>query len=810
MRALLLLGLVAACGGPGAAAPGRDARQGTVSLGADRPRLALVTREGDGRGAVAVAVSTDGLAPGRGATPGVALAALVEARLGARGTEAVAVGGWGGWRLEAPVTSPADGAALVDAIRAAMQGPIAADEPALATAMHKLELLGHRRLPDTALAPVAECTGEAWSGGDASPPTVAELEAWRAAAHGVTRVAFATTGDAALGSAVVAALSRGPGWPAGAPEVQPSWPAADAPASTYDASGELTAGGARIVVTARTATPERAVGSAAWLGDARGPLATRLSGLDAPARVSSVVATAHPWGGCVAVSIDMAPHDLQRDAPRRVAIAAALARQETTVELADRPEGVLDAPSHANAADARDAAEEAAWWALAGRHAGPEDLRVSSVVGLAAPRDPAAGGGTASDPLRSEIDRATLAWHSPVVEARTRIERGQGEAWLLLASPCGTVAEGPDAGSGAVATLAAASGAEERRGDAQVEPFVAADGLGMLVHGTTHPGESPAAAARRLADLVARAFAADNLDGAAVDRERASLLARASDVDARALAAAATALTGGHPSWLTPLGTREGLASLSRDDVMARVSALRAGPLRVAVLADRDQDEADAAVRAVDRWIARRPGESRTCPAGVVPHARAGTYAVELPPGARAQALLLVPLPPQDREAWLDATGLAGTLDGPTGLLARALTGNADHALATSWDVSVLGSPATPALALRIGAEDASLDAAVAQTRALLDRLRQGALRDEDRARAAASQGRDALRDGMDPRARILALWRAEAPAVTPTLDALRTFAASTLRDDALVIAAARAPRATRAADPREPARKGR
>jgi hypothetical protein len=74
----------------------------------------------------------------------------------------------------------------------------------------------------------------------------------------------------------------------------------------------------------------------------------------------------------------------------------------------------------------------------------------------------------------------------------------------------------------------------------------------------------------------------------------------------------------------------------------------------------------------------------------------------------------------------------------------------------------------------------------------LLDRLRQGALREADRSRAASSLARDALALSLDPRARTVDLWRGETTMPAPSLDALRAFASASLHDDALVIVAAR------------------
>jgi len=812
-----------ACGGRGGASARLRAnppRTVTRETGQRRPPLAVVEREGDPRGAIAAAVTMEGIAAERGAVPAVALAALVEARLLARGVDASAAGGWGGWRLSALVASPSQAVQVVDGMREAMLAPVVGDEAALAAVARKVSALSRRRLPDRALVGVAQCTGEAFGTGSDAVPEVDELERWRRASLGLGRVSFASAGDAALADATAQALVRAPAWPGSMPATTDS-PAGDARAVVYDASGELLPGAARIVITVRTATPEQAVAAAPALGDALGPLASRLAALDAPARVRSVVATAHADGGCVAATFDVAVRELTTDVASRVAIAAALARQELSVELADTtasPDFGRDLA--ARAADPREAAERAAWWTLAGRRAAEGDeLRTALTVGLAAPRDATApGAAQTAEELRSEIDRATIAWHAPAVESRIRVERGQGEVWILVASTCGVLAEAAsDAGAGAAVALAAASRARSTGGDASVEPYVTGDGVGVLAHGPAHMGESSSAQARRLADLAARALMADPPDPERIIEARTALLVRAGAVESRALGTLGDALAPGHPSWIEPFGTEFGLASASEEAIVLRSSALRAGPLRVAILANSDAAQAEAAVRAVDRWVARHPGETRTCPpltTPVTPHP--GTYAVDVPPGAPSEALLALPLAPSDDGARVAALWTAAALDGPDGLLAHALgaaPGDApDSALARGWSAALLGAPRSPALVVRLTSSDASLDAAVAQTRGLLDRLRQGAVKDADRSRAGLALGRAAFAASLDPRARVFELWRSEpgtppparprssapgesGPSQAPSLEALRAFAASSLLDEALVIVAARPPR---------------
>jgi hypothetical protein len=820
---MIALAIAASSCGEGARPPPGPSAFTRVPVGAGRPPISAVEREGDARGALAFAVSTEAIAPERGATAAVALGALVEERLAAAGiTDVALVGGWNGWRMRTLVASPTDAARIAAAAREAMLAPVAPKDPALATVARKVTALMGRPLPDRALADVAECTGEPYGAGEETPVSAAELETWRRAAHGLGRVAIAVAGEASVAQEVARAMMTAPAWPKGAPIAASAWPPPDARTVVYDASGEILPGAARIVVTARTTAPERAVAAAVALGDPHGPLASRLGALDAPARVRSVVASAHVDGGCLAATLDLSPRDLASSAPARIATAAALARQEIAVEVAD----VAASPElpHAlatRASDPRDAAERAAWWALAGRHARTEDLRVGLTVGVAAPRDAlgtaagtAAGGGSDPPPrpdprvapvsaeaIIAEIDRATLAWHAPVVEARTRVERGQGEAWVLLASTCGTLPEtAHDAGAGAAVATASAAQANGEEADVYVDPFVSGDGIGVLAHGPPRAGESPQAHARRLADVVGRAFAADTLDADRIAHARTALLARAGEPDARALAALAAVLAPGRPSWVAPLGTTFGLGSASDEGIAMRAAAIRAGPLRVGVLANTDSAQADAAVRAIDRWVARRPGEARSCPPlPALPPARAGTYAVDLPVAGPSQAILAVPLPGASEAARAAAAWIAASLDGPEGLLARAVGGDpgapADGgapALAQAWSAAVVGAPRSPALVVRLIASDASLDAAVAQTRMLLDRLQRGAIREQDRARAGASLARNAIAAALDPRARTISAWRGESAAPSPSLEALRAFASSALHDDALVIVAER------------------
>ena len=129
---------------------------------------------------------------------------------------------------------------------------------------------------------MAQCTGKRSASGEMNPPgpPSSRVGAARPSARGgwLSRNA----GNAALADAAAGALAHAPAWPEATPSPRSMAAAADDSRTVvYDASGEVPPGAARVVVTARTATAEQAVG-APGLGDPHGPLASRLAALDAP------------------------------------------------------------------------------------------------------------------------------------------------------------------------------------------------------------------------------------------------------------------------------------------------------------------------------------------------------------------------------------------------------------------------------------------------------------------------------------------------------------------------------------------------
>jgi hypothetical protein len=817
--------LVSGCGPGGpAATPASSAHAAAllpdVRVAKERPPVVLVAREGDPSGALAFAVTTSGLeSASDGPEAAVALAGMVESRLAARGLAPTVTPGWSGFRASLLVAGIDGTTSATDAVRDALTAP--ADEKDLAAAKRKLAALAARPLPAAALARWARCVGSPYAmparaGKSGDDLTTERLERWRAAAHGLGRVAIAVAAPRAMAESVATAIARGPAWRAGSgPPIAGAPPGpVDLDVDVYEAAAEPKAS-ALVHATLDIATGSAAVSMAEALGDPHGPLASRLASLDTPFRLREVTAAAEPRGGCVGIVLEATASSPPAELATRVADAVALVHVEAEVHLAEGGSALDGRTLARRAGDAREAAERAAWWGLADAWAVP-GRRASAIHGSVALGVPPRRGGapnpeTTVEPskaaLAAAVQRATLSWQKPVAEGRSRVEPGQGETWVLIASPCGTASEtDADAGLTALFTVAAAEMAKSSP-DARVEPWIVPDGAGLLVHGPALQGETAAAQARRLADVVARSFAADPIARPALSLARAALLRQDTLTDGPALGLVAAAIAPGHASWFVASGREDTLARAADAAVLARAQAIRSGPLRVAVLANVDAAQGDAALRAADRWIDRRTGDARACrPATAAAAPRPGTYAIDSRPGAAPEAYLAFPFAASDERARAAATMLAAALDGHGGLLEKAL---AAPGMARSWSARVVGWPRAPALVVRVVSTEAALDGAVMQARALLDRVSRSGLDATDLERASGAVAREAVAAALDPRARVVATWRGQAvpsaalplPRGRAGAEDARAFAGKHLGEDAMVIVAAR-PARTKAAAP--------
>ncbi|WP_437693361.1 hypothetical protein [Sorangium sp. So ce176] len=797
-----------------------------------QPRLTLVSRDGDPAPALVASVATD-----LGSVATTALATVVEARLLAAGFDVDARIDRSAFRVRLLVKDAARVAPFLRALSAAFAQPIVAGSPEVARAIERVQALRASPLDAPELSAIAACTGRLGLAGAEpvvdleTPAGVRELEGWRTAALHAGRTSIAAVGPAAFCAEAARAAEGAGGWPAGGPPAD-AWPAADT-IGVY-ATNQIERRAARVTIAARVASPQAAVAAAERLGAPGSPLRARLSALPSPFRTVEVLGVARPRGGCVSVTLEASGLPAAPPVETSAALAAAVARQEIRRDLAAPPGPAVVTRQILTAQDPREAGARASWWALSGSAPGAPPERWATALGVPPSAEPPRPGGPGDAGARAafeaELSRALAAGAQPALERRALVERGQGEVWVLLASPCGVAEEGLyDAGATALAALAAVQ-TRRRELDVTIEPWVTADAVGVIAHAPFRDDrETPAELGRRVASAAARTIAATTFGPDALTQARAAALQhleRLSGGRAAALEAFASAIAPDHPSWIEPFGVWDRVASGALETVQLRWQALATGPLRLAVLANADAAQAAAAAEAAERWLSPRLAP-RTCgsPDGaVVP--RPGHHDARLPAGtALSQAVVGARLPAAREATARELAELTvAALNGADGLLAAALAAPATapappatspaspaapataanpapadaatsrRQLAARASAGLLGGTRAAALAVEIRAPSAELGEASTRVKELLAGLAQR-VTDADLGRAealVARRERDAL---AEPRRRLINLFSGRASRTPPakaTLAAWRAFLAGALGADAIVTVEAR------------------
>lgn len=753
-----------------------------------RPRLTLVSREGDPSPALVISVATD-----LGPAPTTVVAAILEARLRAAGFEVDSRADHSALRVRLLLTDAGRAGPFFEALAAAAQRPLVAGGPEIALAIQRLQALRRNPLDAVELAPVVGCTGALGvAPGEAlpdlaTPRGVSDAEGWRAGALVSGRASIAAVGPSAFVAAIGGALASSPAWPAGAAANDP-WPAADA-VGVYT-SPLLDRRSARLTVALRTGEPGAAAAAAERLAAPDSPLITRLRGLAQPWRVTEVIGTARPRGGCVAVTIETAMHPRDVAMESTAALAGALARAELRAEIAVSGGASVAGRQILTAADPREAAARAAWWALSGVAPGATE-RWAFALALP-PIDHPARAERTPQRFQSELDRAVAAGARPVVERAGAVERGQGELWMLLASPCGVAEEGVlDPGFGAIAALASIE-ATRARVPVTLEPWITSDGIGVLAHAPLRDErDTPLDLARRVGDAAARALVGSPLSVELTTVARASaldFLARAGGREATTFAAFAGALSPDHPSWIEPFGLWNKVASAGLEDLRFRRSALAGGPLRVAVLGNADAAEVEAAGQAVERWFSPSL-DPRLCRAGSPSPAKPGRYEVRPPDGAPGRALIGAPIPAPNAAGHDLALLSALALDGEGGLLAASFQQAVGSATAR-----VAGGSRVPTLVIEIHAPAAGVSAALTEVKLALARVAE-TVSEADLERAFSALARREQEGRADPRRRVIDLWSARKATalVKPAIAAWKAFLGATFKEASLVVVEAKA-----------------
>ncbi|MEZ4440310.1 MAG: hypothetical protein R3B72_14530 [Polyangiaceae bacterium] len=712
----------------------------------DAPKVALLGREGDPLPGLVVAVTT-----GFAAADNAALAGLLQHRLAAAGHPSEVLADGAGLRVRPLSVDGAD--AYLAALAVAVRAPLSPGEGGIAAARERLEALRRDPLDADALVPIAACRASGAVRPAAIPATVdlADLERLRGQALVARRMAVAAVGPNDFGETVDRAVMNAAPWPAGE-AASLDWPT---PSHDVFRSRTVPSGSLRLEVAVRLSRAVLASSYAREL-DGASPLEHKLAALPSPWRLRRAGAVARAEGGCLHLVLE--PETPASPNPEQSA-AAALAVVERDVRIAGAEPSDAYAVTREiiEAQRAEDAAARAAWWVLSRPSDRPNVL--SSALGT-----------SADDVLVTSPDEAELATlyreriaASPepstgeVAARRIQVEVGQGEMWLLVANPCAARHEGAwDAGRGALGVASVVLAARPRAGEVRLEPWVSADGVGILAHaGLARPDEAPAALAERLGDAVGRAYSTVRLEPPAFERAQARVLETAGGRQGQALAAFAALVAPDYPGWIAPWGDPGRHASLTLAQSASRWVDLVRGPTRVAILANVDEAQAAVAGDRLDRWL---PGATtgdlcpHTHPAGsevaarrdVATGATRGLVGLSLPPAQRGQAELTL-----------------AAFRAPGGPLEAALAPH--HA---AFDVALVGGEPGLALVVAVRAEASRLDAALTAVEAAWDGLASRAEAAHEAARRDAERMR--LEQRASPAERLVRLWTGSREAALP------------------------------------------
>jgi hypothetical protein len=761
---------VLALAGCGAAPHGNGTVGSTASVGSARverreldrhPPINLVVRQGDPLSAIAFASAHDA-----GSVASVALSALLLARLRAHGiTDIVGVPSESGFELAVLCADGAAARAFIDQVTLALGTPIADHDEALPAIQEALVALHGRAFAGHGEATVADCSGElGLAPGVALPDTRtaagrAELEKYRAFAFAARASAFAALGSNDFVDAAASELAKAGDWPSG--EVaEDTWPAADA------VDVDVTEGRRQLSVALRVGDADRALSSLAKLTASNADLGLRLGTFSPGFNVARVAFLARPRGACLRVDLAISEGDAGPTLNEATRTASIVSEELRAAFASGEPERSLD-ESIIQPSDPREAAARAAWRALTGRlEPGPERRLIALSVH---PAERAAFNNlpTALADFETRPARAAL-------ETRVHSEPGQGELWLLAGSPCGTLSESnEDAGESALALTLAAQGASA---DVALEPWLTADAVGVLAHAPRKPGENPLQQADRVARALARALTERDASGNALANAQGALFSAVGGEPHPGYARLLDALSPDHSAWLEPRGTFASIAQANRDSVGARGRDLLRGPLRVAVLANQDDAQGAAAVHAFERWLAPWRDEPRRCQATAERAAHGGEITLAISGDSSSESAYVgVPFPSRlkfDREA----EAIAELLNAPSGALARALS--AAH-VSGSAHASVIGGGRVAALVVEVHASDDEARRATLEVRRVLERLSQSPLSGDELAAVQHSAERRALAASLDPRRRIVDLWRGTQPTPPLSPNSVRAFQAT-------------------------------
>ncbi|HEU4581628.1 MAG TPA: hypothetical protein VFS67_25395 [Polyangiaceae bacterium] len=718
-----------------------------------RPRLTLVEREGDPSRGLALAVHV-AAAPAAVAM----LSWLVEGRLRGAGFDRLSTQtSSSGFVVYALGDDEAQVARFLRDGNRALLTPVSATDAEHLAAHLAREPLAIASSASEAL--LAQCAGEPLyaPGSEGTRGTAADVSKWLDGVR-VGDVAFAVVGSRKYLDAATDAAASLTAWTR-LGSSRWNMPGADQLGSVR-ATGPLT-----LSVALSGGPPAPLMATAERIAQSESLFATRL-GAGFPAwQVASVSTHLDAGSACLRV-------DLQSTgaAPTAEAVAhsawSALDELQHTLPRVDSGAWVI-AKQVLAAESPLDAAAVAAWQALNAEGQSTELHRLVHYAGDLAP--------PASSERLAELFAAAAPSERTGPEAASEVEPGQANFWMLLASPCGTSAE--DAATAGTLALALHSTALSATGSDGVvlEPWLNVDAVGILAHAPAASArESPEAQAERVAEALARALLRPGPSPEAISASREVLLGTLATGPTPAWSLALRQTSGNHPSWLDARGSWSTLSALSARSVELQREAFLRGRLRLASIGNHDEAQIAAGEQRLRSLLhGAESGRAACLPRRpVLPVA--GQYRVEAPAQRNTDAVIAVPLPTSAEGLPEEALWTEWLMNRTDGWLRRALL---LPGLVSTARARVLGGVAAAALVIELRALDGKRDVAVAQVRGLLGRLRAGAATGEDAQQAQESLERRRAELALNPRARVVELWRRGLPHARPgTLEGLHAL----------------------------------
>ncbi len=673
-----------------------------------RPSLQLVRREGDPRGAAAVAVYPPG-----GTAGSLQIASLMRTRLLARGLRHELEANGLGFLLVRDVSEPKMVRDWFGAVYGALHDPVS---PKDLERLKRLPLLEAAAKRSDALSPFGLCMGEL--GAEGIAPLTEALENRRNPSYGkfleqlrvdtaeASRVGFSTLGTSEL---IEAAQSAETGdWIAGEP-LDDSW------SSDPERAVVRSRGARELRIALRVADGESALAGARALQDPTHPFHARLHALDPRLEASDIRVTLRPAGACVGLSVAF---DSSSQLPlSRIAAASVLAQDE--LRHAVQPGFTDDEQTLAilSPQGAREAAALAAWTAVQSPRTGGKAKVILEYRGSESPA-------ITHQALDKALQKTEAEWAGRTLPLVVRDETGQAEIWALLGSPCGTLPEPAEEAGLRALTVAALAQDWGRAHGVQLEPWISPTGIGLLAHGPSLRGESVAGHGERIGRALGSAFHGAPLDGRTLAAVRADLLDRLGDDPGLEIVRAI--LGAGRPSLASPLGTSKTMATFSVADAERTRADLAQEPLRLAILTNSAPAQATAAASALQDWLAPTRDHVAECPKVREDAPPPGTWSLEtVDENVSTNAFVAVFAPAST------SVGRATEylLNRRGGYLDRAFS---DPGLVARAEAHFLGGPLFGGLFLQVVADEGQLGPATHQARAVLRAMAREGIPEED------------------------------------------------------------------------------